>query len=190
LTFSAGFPAVPPGSPAYGRSEAGFTAYSISGQQNDGTTLHVYEHSYRWTERGKIQLAHGVWWQHEHAIFPEFDVSVRGGLPLLSSWLSIFSHAFMPNRAAPMKEIEFRDDPAFSGRFIVQGRAEDRVRRLFTGPLRQALLADVHKGTFAGKGSVLAWDRASRVWGKTALQKLVARSNRLRAAFLTAATAN
>ena len=188
LSFSPGFPSIPYGSPAYGRSAAGFTAYSMSRQQDAEASLNVYEHSYRLRERGRTYVAHGMWWQHEHAIFPEFDVTVRGGLSFLTSWLSFVSHARSRQGVATMKEIEFPDDPAFSERFVVQGKGEDRVRRLFTQPLRQALLAEMHRGTFAGKGSVLAWDRPSRLWGRSALAKLMASSNRLRDAFWTAAT--
>lgn len=176
LDFSAGFPSIPSGSPAHGRSAWGFTGYSMSGRRDDGVTLNIYEHSYRWASRGKTQLAHGVWWQDEDARFPEFDVTVRSRFDVVTSLLSSM-------RREPTKEIVFVDDRAFSDRFAVRGKVEADVRELFTAEVRQALLAEVDRGTVAGKGRVLAWDRPSRIWGRRALTALMPQSDRLRHAF-------
>ncbi len=180
MVFTAGFPSIPPGSPAHGRSSWGFTGYSMSRQEDDGATLNVYEHSYRWSSRGKTSLAHGVWWQQANASFPEFEVTVRSRLDGLTSALTSLLRG-------ETKEIVFTDDPAFSTRLLVRGKVEAQVRRLFTSQVRQALLADVDRGTVAGKGTVLAWDRPSRLWGRSALMKLMPRSERLRATFTSSA---
>ena len=170
LRFDEGFPAIPAGSPAYGRSPFGFTAYSISSQRDDGTILNVYEHSYRHTRR--VYIASGVWWRQKTSTLPEFDVSVR-------SLLSFF----------PRETIDFRDDPVFAARFVVRGKQESRIRELFTPQLRAALLADLDRGTLGGKGTILGWDRPSRIWGRRALTRLMPRCDRLRRAFNEAARA-
>jgi hypothetical protein len=187
LSFHSGFPEVPDGSPAHGRLPWGFTNYTMSGQQ-DGVTLTVYEHSYRLTESGSLSHAHGVWWQYATPMFPEFDVSVRSRLDGLTSLLSVFASRLFSG-SGMLKEIEFRQDQSFTARFIVRGASEAQVRRLFTPGVRQALLADLNRGTVGGKGAVLGWDRPRRLWGGRALATLMPQSDRLRRAF-TAAVSN
>lgn len=139
--------------------------------------MNLYEQSFSGT-RSKVYRAHGLWWQNDDPLFPEFEVRGRG-LGLLTAMTSAMASA--------RDEIVFRDDPEFSARFTVHGTAEDQIRRLLTPRLRKALLEEVDQGIVGAKGHVLAWDRPGRLWGERALAKLILRAGRLRQAFEIAA---
>jgi len=179
FSFSPGFPTIPLGSPAHGRIPWGFTGLTLS-RKEARATFNVYEQSYRNFERGQTQLAHGMWWQCNDPLYPNFELSQRTVLGLLTS-------VMVPTAGSAAEEIVFPDDPDFSRRFIVHGRATDSIRRLLNPELRRVLLETVDRGTVRVHGVVLAWDRPGRMWGRSRLGRLIPRADRLRQACETAA---
>lgn len=188
LSFVPGFPSIPKGTPAHGRSPKGFTGYTLT-RSDARVTWNLYEQTYGRTSRDKgSSSAHGIWWQYPDRLFPEFEVHGRTLLdPLTEAMGSVLRSVSASVRGSEWsgtsREILFPDDPEFASRFLVVGTAEHAIRNLLSPAVRRALLEQMEKGTVAGNGDVLLWDRSGRLWGKKALEQLLLKGERLRQAF-------
>jgi hypothetical protein len=193
FAYAGGFPSIPAGSPAHGRYPAGFTGYTLS-SRGARATINVYEQSYQLHKssegaenRNPISRAHGVWWQYGEDAFPAFEVRRRTTLePVFSAMASTLGRV-VPFIGSSRNEIVIEGDHEFSRCFVVFGDHDDQVLEFLTPELRRILVNEMDRGSIGGSGSVLAWDQPGRLWGSRALQRMIARGDRLRRACESAA---